>query len=583
MIRKVLLVLIAIALVSPMVLFSQHNNTEAKTTYCYSYDDSTYRFVDGYVWKDGAYVSGNSTYATPYSYSPPVGPYYQASVHGSIQGRDAEYSGSEIVIGQVNSGSGIVASPTNNTIWRGALYFDTSTIPKDAEITSAKVYLFGSDDYSTTDFNLALAGIEQSDLNTPITTYDYDTLRMSTTIFGNINTSSWDTIGYNEIVLNADGMKHILGNAVTTFAVRSEEDINMSEPTGNEYVSFWSGEIQGEIAGVKGPPYMVIDYIIPELGIPSYFEILDARLFTGYQLDTENNPVDDLLFVIEYYVSYGGIYSSDSSKQYASSYFNLRLKDDVGNVVAQVPLPRLGRAVASIYLSPTGRIAVPDPGSGGYYHLDIASVPEYFPTAGSFETEEWNLENIAYSNLRVDMKPWILGLADGMSNYYSSYYVDTDYGLTDIVLGKHVLNDLGVSVFDNGKEDSAIAGLSARIPDMFKIRSVDPIVTNNIHPNQYGGGPTGAFGTNLTAAFDGLGSYFGVPGGFLAAGFWMFVMLIVAGVVVIGSGNSSVAILVALPILFIGNYLGVIPFAITALLVVGASIIVFHNFFLQRT
>ena len=78
-------------------------------------------------------------------------------------------------------------------------------------------------------------------------------------------------------------------------------------------------------------------------------------------------------------------------------------------------------------------------------------------------------------------------------------------------------------------------------------------------------------------AFDSLGDEFGVGGDFLATIFWLFVMLMVSGVAVVASGNSTVGVAMSIPMIFIGNYLGVIPLVITALLGVGSAAYLFHQ------
>ena len=60
-------------------------------------------------------------------------------------------------------------------------------------------------------------------------------------------------------------------------------------------------------------------------------------------------------------------------------------------------------------------------------------------------------------------------------------------------------------------------------------------------------------------------------------------MLMVAGVAVILGGDSTIGLIVAVPIMFVGNYLNVMPVAVTAILGLGCAIMLFHNIWLRQT
>ncbi len=93
----------------------------------------------------------------------------------------------------------------------------------------------------------------------------------------------------------------------------------------------------------------------------------------------------------------------------------------------------------------------------------------------------------------------------------------------------------------------------------------------------------GNFGARIMLAFGGLGSRYGIPADFLAMLFWGFIMLIVTSVAFALSGNINVGIMVGLPLLFIGSYLGVIPLTLIALLAFIISAWLLHSLVLRQT
>ena len=483
-----------------------------------------------------------------------------ATCHDDSTGTDATYISKSAIVGQYFDSS-------DYFVYRSVLLFNTQDLPYDASITEAKVHLYGRSDSSGTDFDVTLVEINYSDLSTPINIYDYGTIGLSDTSLGTVNTSGWTTADYNEISLNATGRSLIQRDGITTFGVKSSRDIASNTPSGAEYVEFWTSE-----KGISGTdnymPYMEITYTVPALGTPNPFEIRNVSVFNGYQKDDDGNTMDDALFVIEYYCSYGS--AVDGETEYVpEDYFSIRISD-VSGVQVQTKLPRWGYAVASIYLNEDSITVLPEPGIGETYTVDIYGNPDKFSP------------NISSDGFDIDYTAWKgenLGLLDAAC-VSAARRMETYYG-EDLLInvgGADRLNSLGATIFEDG-----IHELSSVRPNLFQVVKIDSGITNREHTQSYSGGPSGAFGTSVMTAFNNLGDYFGVGGTFLAAAFWCFIMLIVVGVAVLASGNSTVGILVALPILFIGNYLGVVPLVLTALIAVGMAGFAFHSLWLQKT
>jgi hypothetical protein len=76
----------------------------------------------------------------------------------------------------------------------------------------------------------------------------------------------------------------------------------------------------------------------------------------------------------------------------------------------------------------------------------------------------------------------------------------------------------------------------------------------------------GMLGVKTNNAFEGLGDYLSVPGWFLKAAFAMFLYCIIASIIFLVSGNSIAAVILAIPVLGYGVYIGMIPLYILAII-----------------
>jgi hypothetical protein len=157
-----------------------------------------------------------------------------------------------IIIGQDYGGS-------SRIIYRGFVFFDTSSIPSNATITSATLSLYGWEDDSTRDFIITIQNGQPTYPHDPLVAGDYYYVNYSGD-GGTFNTSGFSVSGYNDIVLNADGLSWIQkgDGAVTKLALLSSRDISALAPTGREYVIVKSSE---DGAGLQ--PKLVVDYTLP--------------------------------------------------------------------------------------------------------------------------------------------------------------------------------------------------------------------------------------------------------------------------------------------------------------------------------
>jgi hypothetical protein len=138
-------------------------------------------------------------------------------------------------------------------IYRSALFFDTSSLPDTAVITSATLSLYGFIDGSGTDFDITV--VNGTLLNDPLVAGDYGYLGTQTTSGGALNTTGFSTSGYNDIPLNAAGVGWISKTGMTQFGLRSSRDIAATAPSTGEWVAVYSHE-----QGVGYRPQLNVSY-----------------------------------------------------------------------------------------------------------------------------------------------------------------------------------------------------------------------------------------------------------------------------------------------------------------------------------
>jgi hypothetical protein len=126
------------------------------------------------------------------------------------------------------------------SIYRSLMYFDTSIIPDGANITSAILSLYVSEDDSETDFNITIQNGQPTYPHLPLIVDDYYYGDYSGN-GGNLSTSGIGT-GYKNITLTASGLTWIQKSTTTKLCLRSSRDISATTPTGNEYAVVYTAE-----------------------------------------------------------------------------------------------------------------------------------------------------------------------------------------------------------------------------------------------------------------------------------------------------------------------------------------------------
>lgn len=166
-------------------------------------------------------------------------------------------------------------------LWRTFLYFDTSNGGANplvnSIITSATVSLYGYRNLATTSFDIVIQSGQPTYPSEPIDYPDYNYLYyQGSSNGGQISTvglnTEYDTPpgGFNDIVLNGNGLKWINKTGTTKFCLRSSKDIAGTTPTTVDEIWFYSSH-----KGEAYAPYLTVNYS------PNPSQVLSAGSITA--------------------------------------------------------------------------------------------------------------------------------------------------------------------------------------------------------------------------------------------------------------------------------------------------------------
>ena len=183
--------------------------------------------------------------------------YGYAEIHDAVDENDLTsspfatpfaYKSDYIDIGQGNNFSGPYVDGCRITyeIDRGLLFFDTSSIPAGATITSAKISLYylqkwikGTDHHNSspywtyttgTDFDVVIQDGQPNYPRNPVVNSDYYYANYKNN-GGQINTADITDVGYYDITLNSNGLAWINKGGITKLSLRSSRDIANIAPS----------------------------------------------------------------------------------------------------------------------------------------------------------------------------------------------------------------------------------------------------------------------------------------------------------------------------------------------------------------
>jgi len=139
-------------------------------------------------------------------------------------------------------------------VYRGFLFFDTSVILQEANITSATLSIKLETDASSTDFNITIQNGQPTYPHDPLVVGDYYYGHYGGN-GGNISTSGMSTDTYYNISMTTIGRGWVTKEGWTKLCLRSSRDINSLTPTGAEDVNIYAAE-----SGEGNSPKLYVTY-----------------------------------------------------------------------------------------------------------------------------------------------------------------------------------------------------------------------------------------------------------------------------------------------------------------------------------
>jgi len=282
--------------------------------------------------------------------------------------------------------------------------------------------------------------------------------------------------------------------------------------------------------------------------------IVSAKAYSGF-IET-----DDQLYVFSYKAIPDAVHQNTDSKLY----FNTQLELD-GTVRAQGKMRAWGFKVSSLYLDSTEALPW---GSNVLINLDGVTGSDYGGVTASYllSGSDWAGEDLEA------LDDWVISTAMGMEDYYV-------VPMTTPIEGKVVLNERGGTIFTMGipylpEARSGLFGGGYAIVDLPEAEA---------HSTTYQDSLTGGFGDRATAAFADIGDLLGVSGGFMSGAFWFYITIIGIAVISGVTGNPTVGVICAIPLVLVGNFMGVISLNMTLIVTFCSGAYLIYKVWITRS
>lgn len=256
----------------------------------------------------------------------------------------------------------------------------------------------------------------------------------------------------------------------------------------------------------------------------------------------------DMLFILESEIDYASEPDEDPEDAFQTLVKNNAETTLFGSRGAR----RYQWAFNSVYFS-ASEVTSNSMVSESEYKLIISGNPAMFPSiVEGTNKATLTLSSSDWSTDLDELEEYIINVASRIETAESLTLLTTNLD------GDDILNATGTAIVLN-----AIPGINSIIPRIFQVTTSEgsfPETTGTAALEQ-STTLTTKLGTNVASAFSGIGDFLGIDQE-LSAGLWILLFaLTVASIAFISSGNSGVGIILAIPIIFIGAYLGALPMA----------------------
>jgi len=276
---------------------------------------------------------------------------------------------------------------------------------------------------------------------------------------------------------------------------------------------------------------------------------------------------DDILFVVSYKVGYTSEPTEPAQDTFQVAIYNT----DNSTLIQPRALNEYQYNVHSIYFNATAAASLV---WGAEYNVRVMGNPAFFAP----------IEDVTMDTMKLSPDAnWISGTATTSKVLLKDHCLDLAQDLelawglplTTATPDGDVLNSTGRLTFL-----AAIPRLDWAVPDLFQVVVSAMSIGQQERTAAYE--TTTSVATQLGAAtksaFDGIGDYLNVSGQTVAAIWIMLFVLIVASIVFLNSGNTTAAMVLALPILLIGGWTGALPLAV--LFSIGVIVVVLMGHFI---
>lgn len=301
----------------------------------------------------------------------------------------------------------------------------------------------------------------------------------------------------------------------------------------------------------------------------------------------------DMLFVMSYDIIYGNATGLGD----ASDFFAFTIYSTDGlTLLGYYPAIDYQYKLTSIYFSAAAVLA-DGLMSGAKYVVRIGGSPTAFP-GGTTEdvnmdtrtmaTSDWYISSQAAN--KVSLRTNIISIMEAIEEHDNAIVAVTY--LLQATKNEKILSSTtqgcvtpGSVLYWSGKTMvlSAIPNLDDIIPDMFASaeQSFKLYTLEGTGALQAESSMVARLGASFTASFAGIGTYFGISTQWAAGIFWSIIMSIAAMIVFVYSGNSLAAMILVLPLLLMGNYLGIVPLVVTFVLTILLVVYMGYHIYLR--